>query len=93
MLTGLDAFSTQVVALRHRGGLREEITTLPELLRGEGYSSTCVGFTGNPSSRGFDKYLEYPSWGSWNQGRSPKAQELNKVKNTMFPLKDLETKN
>tara|TARA_B100000029_G_scaffold516827_2_gene635492 strand:+ start:20357 stop:21685 length:1329 start_codon:yes stop_codon:yes gene_type:complete len=79
MLTGLDAFSTQVVALRHRGGLREEITTLPELLRGEGYSSTCVGFTGNPSSRGFDKYLEYPSWGSWNQGRSPKAQELNKV--------------
>ncbi len=79
MLSGLDAFSTQVVALRHKGGLREDIETLPEMLREHGYTSTCVGFGGNPSSRGFDKYLEYPSWGSWNEGRSPKAQELNNV--------------
>ncbi len=79
MLTGLDAFGTQVVALRHKGGLREDVQTLPEILREHGYASTCVGFGGNPSSRGFDKYIEYPSWGSWNEGRSPKAQNLNDV--------------
>ena len=79
MLTGLDAFGTQVVALRHKGGLREDVQTLPEILREQGYATTCVGFTGTPSSRGFDKYIEYPSWGSWNEGRSPKAQNLNDV--------------
>ena len=79
MLTGLDAFSTQVVALRHKGGFREDVQTLPEMLREHGYTSTCVGFGGNPSSRGFDKYMEYPSWGSWSEGRSPKAQKLNNV--------------
>lgn len=79
MLTGLDAFGTQVVALRHKGGLREDIQTLPEILGGAGYNTTCVGFTGNPSSRGFDTYLDYSAWGSWNAGRSPKAQALNEV--------------
>ncbi len=79
MLTGMDCFSTQVVALRHQGPLRPEVKTLAEVMRDFGYNTTCVGFGGNPSSRGFDKYLEYPGWGSWNEGRSPKAQELNKV--------------
>jgi arylsulfatase A-like enzyme len=79
MLTGMDVFSTQVVALRHQGPLRPEVKTLAEVLREAGYNTTCVGFTGNPSSRGFDKYLEYAGWGSWNEGRSPKAQNLNDV--------------
>lgn len=79
MLTGLDVFSTQVVALRHKGGLRPEVSTLAEILKQEGYDTTCVGFTGNPSSRGFDKYIDFPGWGSWNEGRSPKAQNLNEV--------------
>ena len=79
MLTGLDAFGTQVVALRHKGGLREDVQTLPEILKEHGYTTTSVGFAGNPSARGFDKYIEYPSWGSWNEGRSPKAQNLNDV--------------
>lgn len=79
MLTGLDVFNTQVVALRHKGGLRPEVSTLAEILKQEGYNTTCVGFTGNPSSRGFDKYIDYASWGSWNEGRSPKAQNLNEV--------------
>ncbi|MYK97422.1 MAG: sulfatase-like hydrolase/transferase [Gemmatimonadetes bacterium] len=79
MLTGLDAFGTQVVALRHKGGLREDVQTLPEILQEHGYATTSVGFAGNPSSRGFDKYLEYPCWGSWIEGRSPKAQKLNDV--------------
>ncbi len=79
MLTGQDVFTTQVVALRHRGGLREEVKTLPEILKEQGYNTTCVGFTGNPGSRGFDKYLDYKGWGSWNEGRSPKAENLNEV--------------
>jgi arylsulfatase A-like enzyme len=79
MLTGLDVFTTQVVALRHKGGLRPEVSTLAEILKAEGYNTTCVGFTGNPSSRGFDTYLDYSGWGSWNEGRSPKAENLNAV--------------
>ncbi len=79
MLTGMDCFSTQVVALRHQGGLRSEVRTMADVLRDFGYNTTCVGFTGNPSSRGFDKYIDYPGWGSWNEGRSPKAQKLNEV--------------
>jgi len=79
MLTGMDLFSTQVVALRHKGPLRPEVSTLAEILAGQGYNTTCVGFTGNPSSRGFDQYLDYAGWGSWNEGRSPKAENLNAV--------------
>ena len=79
MLTGLDCFSTQVVALRHKGPLRPEATPLAEVLGQAGYNTTCVGFSGNPSSRGFDTYLDYAGWGSWNEGRSPKAENLNAV--------------
>jgi arylsulfatase A-like enzyme len=79
MLTGMDCFSTQVVALRHQGPLRPEVKTLPEILSEAGYATTCVGFSGNPASRGFDKYLNYSAWGSWNEGRSPKAENLNEV--------------
>lgn len=79
MLTGKDCFGTQVVALRHQGGLRTDIKTLPELLRKQGYTSTCVGFSGNPSSRGFDTYLDYAGWGDRSEGRSPKAENLNRV--------------
>jgi arylsulfatase A-like enzyme len=59
--------------------LRPEVKTMAEVLRDFGYNTTCVGFTGNPSARGFDKYLDYPAWGSWNEGRSPKAGKLNDV--------------
>jgi len=79
MLTGMDVFSTQMIALRHQGPLRPEITTLPEILKVDGYATSCVGFTGNPASRGFDTYINFPGWGSWNEGRSPKAQNLNDV--------------
>ena len=79
MLSGMDCFSTQVVALRHKGPLRPEVKTLAEILGDSGYNTTCVGFSGNPGSRGFDNYLDYPGWGSWAEGRSPKAQNLNNV--------------
>lgn len=79
MLTGQDVVTTQVVALRHQGPLRPEVPTLAEILRENGYATTCVGFTGNPASRGFDTYLDFAGWGSWNEGRSPKAENLNRV--------------
>jgi len=79
MLTGMDVFSTQVVALRHSGPLTSDVATLAEILREVGYNTTCVGFTGNPSSRGFDAYLDYDGWGVFSEGRVPKAQNLNKV--------------
>lgn len=79
MLTGMDIFSTQCVALRHKGPLTPEVQTLPEILRKEGYNTTCVGFTGNPASRGFDTYLDYPSWGDSSEGCLPKAENLNAV--------------
>ena len=79
MLTGMDVISTQMVALRHKGPLRPEVKTLAEILKDNGYNTTCVGFKGNPASRGFDTYIEFPGWGSWSEGRSPKAQNLNDV--------------
>lgn len=77
MLTGMDVFSTQVVALRHKGPLRPEVKTLAEILGEQGYHTVCIGFSGNPSSRGFHEYLDYTAWGSWAEGRLPKAQHLN----------------
>lgn len=81
MLSGMDCFSTQVVALRHNApSLTKDVTTLPEILRKEGYESICVGFGGNISSRGFDKYVEYPrAWGSWDDRPLRKAENLNDV--------------
>src|SRR5215212_4119462 len=79
MLTGRDCFGTEVVALRHQGGLTKNVKTLAEIVRRAGYNTTCVGFGWNPASRGFDKYIEFSGWGSWDAGRSPKAQNLNEV--------------
>ena len=79
MLTGMDVFSTQVVALRHRGPVRPEVGMLAEVLKDQGYSTSCVGLTGNPSSRGFDTYLDYTAWGNWSQRPLDKAQDLNRA--------------
>jgi arylsulfatase A-like enzyme len=87
MFTGMDCFSTDVVALRHEGGLGAHNRTLAEILGEQGYATTCVGFSGNPASRGFQKYLDFEGWGSWEQGRSPKAENLNAV--TLPELKQL----
>lgn len=79
MLTGRDIFATRCVALRHRGPLTPKVKTLAEILRKGGYNTTCVGFTGNPAARGFSTYLNYQGWGGWKAGRSPKAENLNRV--------------
>jgi arylsulfatase A-like enzyme len=79
MLTGMDTFGTDVVALRHEGPLGSHVKTLAEVLAAEGYDTTCVGFSGNPASRGFHRYIDFSGWGSWKEGRSPKAENLNAV--------------
>ncbi|MCR5262334.1 MAG: sulfatase-like hydrolase/transferase, partial [Clostridiales bacterium] len=76
MLSGMDCFSTGVVALRHEGGYGN-LVTLPMILKDNGYNTTCVNYGGFP---GFDNYLNYEvTWGSYAQGRSPKAESLNKT--------------
>ncbi|SEM89571.1 sulfatase [Paenibacillus sp. OV219] len=80
MLTGMDVFGTDVVALRHEGPLGGHVHTLAEVLESSGYNTTCIGFTGNPSSRGFQNYLNYESWlPDSESGRAPKAELLNDV--------------
>ena len=79
MFTGMDCFGMDVVALRHQGGLGAHLRTLAEALGAEGYSTSCVGFSGNAASRGFQKYIDFTGWGSWNAGRSHKAENLNEV--------------
>ncbi|MBN2048084.1 MAG: sulfatase [Anaerolineaceae bacterium] len=79
MLTGMDVMSTQVVALRHQGPMRSEVSTLAEILKKNGYETTCVGFSGNPASRGFDNYIDYSSWGNWEERPSLKAGNINEV--------------
>lgn len=79
MLTGLDCFGTNVVALRHEGDMAPGVETFPEVLRQNGYTTTCVGFRGNVASRGFDNYIEFKGWGAWEEGRAHKAENLNEV--------------
>lgn len=79
MFTGMDCFGTDVVALRHKGDMGDHVVTIAEVLGDNGYQTTCVGFDGNPASRGFHDYLAYEGWGSAEDGRSPKAERLNEV--------------
>lgn len=78
MLTGRDCFGTDIVTLRLENGIPEDVPTLAEVLKEEGYNTTCVGFN-NPAGRGFDKYIEFSGWGEFAAGRSPKAENLNEV--------------
>src|SRR5580658_2604804 len=50
MLTGMDMFRTQIVALRHKGEMHPDVRPLHAILKGEGYATTCVGFQ-SPSVR------------------------------------------
>lgn len=79
MFTGMDCFGTDVVALRHKGMLGDHVQTLAEVLGGEGYNTTCIGFSGNQASRGFQNYIDFGGWGAFEDGRSHKAENLNGV--------------
>ncbi len=79
MLSGLDVFSSQVVAPQHIGGTGPEVTMLLELLRGRGCDTTCAEFSGNLCSRGFDTDLDYRAWCNWDEAPLDTAQDLNRV--------------
>ncbi len=79
MMTGMDCFGTDVVALRHEGPMADHVSTLAEVLGQHGYGTTCIGFSGNPSSRGFHCYIDYEGWLPDESGRAPKADNLNDV--------------
>lgn len=83
MLTGMDVMSTGMVSLTPKGPLPAEIPTLPELLKRQGYRSLCVGF--GDFYRGFDKYVNFAAWGSWEERPLRKAENLN---NVTIPLLD-----
>jgi len=78
MLTGMDCFGTQIVALRHKGELRPGVRTLQEMLKAEGYNTTCVGFH-SPSARNFDTYIDFEGWGAGPDGYAHKAENCNAV--------------
>lgn len=78
MLTGLDVFRTQVVALRHKGEMHPGATPLQTILKEAGYRTTCVGFS-SPSARNFDTYLDFEGWHPGQDGFSHKAENLNAV--------------
>ncbi|MEA4889236.1 MAG: sulfatase [Clostridiaceae bacterium] len=79
MLTGMDCFNTNVVALRHEGKIADGVKSLAEVLREKDYNTTCIGFTGNPAAQGFDRYLDYEGWNASPDGRAHKAENLNVV--------------
>ena len=79
MLTGRDCFGTGVVAL-HQGSIADGVPVLAEILREEGYESTCIGFEGNAAGQGYDHYISFSGWGPDREdGRSHKAENLNDV--------------
>lgn len=78
MLTGRDCFGTGLVGLRQKE-LGPHLETLAEVLQRRGYETSCVGFTGNAASRGFESYLEYTAWGALADAPLRKAERLNEV--------------
>jgi len=78
MLTGMDMFRTQIVALRHKGEMHPDVRPIHAILKEAGYTTTCVGFQ-SPSVRNFDTYLNFEGWGAGPDGYSHKAENLNAV--------------
>jgi arylsulfatase A-like enzyme len=80
MLTGMDIFSTDVVALRHQGDMAPGVKTLAEILGENGYNTTSVGLQGNVSGRGYQKYLGFDGWNPReDDGKAHKAENLNDI--------------
>lgn len=78
MLSGADVINTQMPSLRPLGPLPKDLHLLPEVLGKLGYNTTCVGFDGQ-FYRGFDKYLGFEGWVSWEDRPARKAENLNAV--------------
>ena len=76
MLTGMDVFSTQVVALRHQGPLRPEVKTLAEICAKKAITPFASGSTGIPAVAVLTSISAIRP-GARGGGRLPKAQLLN----------------
>jgi arylsulfatase A-like enzyme len=85
MLTGMDCFTTEVVAFHHPNGLPDRIATLAEILTDAGYTSACIGFGSNSATRGFhrrfdyDNYLDPAPSPQSDPGFTSKAVNLNRI--------------
>jgi arylsulfatase A-like enzyme len=80
MLTGMDVMTTRMVALQPNEPLPAHLRTLPEVLKERGYVSACIGFSGEQQEaryRGFDQYMNFRSWVSWEERPGDKAGKLN----------------
>lgn len=79
IFTGTDVMTHEMVSLSPKGPIADHVKLLPELLRGAGYTSVCVGFGGD-FFRGFDKRLDYDAgWYAWEDRPARKAENLNAV--------------
>ncbi len=87
MLTGLDCFGMNCVALQHKGPFSKETVTLAEIFNKEGYNTSQVGFGPAGGGKGFRTNIAYSGWAPGEDGRSHKAENLNEV--TLPELKRL----
>ncbi len=78
ILTGRDVIAHQQVSLGPQKPLPKDQPTLPEILRRAGYRSAVVGFD-KGFYHGFDKYLNFEGWPSWEERPARKAENLNAV--------------
>lgn len=78
ILTGRDVINHQMVSLSPKGPLDAKHPTFPEILRKAGYKSAVVGFD-KGFYRGFDNYLNFEGWPSWEDRPARKAENLNAV--------------
>ena len=74
MLTGMDVFGTDVVALRHEGPLGDARDDPGRGPRRAGLQHHLRRLQRQPASRGFQKYIDFSGWGSWKEGRSPRPR-------------------
>ena len=69
-------FRTNVVALRHVGGITK-CRTLPEILKDYGYNTTCIDLE-TMQHQGDLTHIDFEGWGASDDGRH-KAESLNAV--------------
>ena len=83
VLTGVDAFTHQIVAHGGALDLDPKIPLLAERFKAAGYFTGAADNLGRWFTRGFDVYQGY-RWDTDPTGRSPKGQAVNTAADTVF---------
>ena len=78
MLTGLDCFGTTSWRCGTRARWARRARRCPRSWAGA-TTRPASASAATRASRGFQKYLDFEGWGSWADGRSHKAENLNEV--------------